>query len=72
MKIKLCVVSVGVQLEAGALSIIHDVSGAQNKEQRSKNASWWYATENDQMDLALAKLTDCVLFLTNKWTQSNI
>ena len=37
MKIKLCVVGVGVHLEAMSLSYV--VGGVENKEQRSKDAS---------------------------------
>jgi len=48
MEIKLCVSSVGVHLESTVLSYSDDVGCVQNKEQRSKDASLWYAyaTEN--------------------------
>jgi len=46
MKIKLCVLRVGVHLAAIALSYSDDVGSVQNKKHRSKEASLWYATEN--------------------------
>ena len=47
MKIKLCVVSIGVLLEAMSLSYSDDVSGVKNKEQRTKDASLGYTTKNE-------------------------
>ena len=46
MKIKLCVVSIGVHLEAMSLSYSDDVSGVKNKEQRTKDASLGYTTKD--------------------------
>jgi len=46
MKIKLCVVSVGVDLEAMLLSYSDDISSVENEEQRSEDTTLRYATKN--------------------------
>jgi len=44
VKIKLCVISMGVHLKAMTLSYSDNVSSVENEEQRSKDASLWYTT----------------------------